>query len=88
MAQENVIREGPIDGSVLGAHQEYHCSHSIWQNSGEPLVDCEPVVIRRNEATLKSANGALAAGDSLVPLGHRRVDYYFVGRGGFAGGTC
>ncbi|KAI8522304.1 hypothetical protein RHMOL_RhmolUnG0005800 [Rhododendron molle] len=50
---------------------------------GEPLVDCEPVVIRRNEATLKSANGALAAGDSLVPLGHRRVDYYFVGRGGY-----
>lgn len=86
MVQEDVICEGPIDGSVLGAYQEFHRSHFIWQNNvsshfsfreivvysytlyvkvaspsiticlflqGEPLVDCEPVVIQRNEASLK-----------------------------------
>ncbi|KAH7842880.1 hypothetical protein Vadar_010144 [Vaccinium darrowii] len=52
MEPEAVIQEGPIDGSLLG-YQQQHRSHAIWNNNGEPPIDCKTVVVRRNEANLK-----------------------------------
>ncbi|KAH7836906.1 hypothetical protein Vadar_007256 [Vaccinium darrowii] len=52
MEPEAVIQEGPIDRSLLG-YQQQHRSHAIWNNNGEPPIDCKTVVVRRNEANLK-----------------------------------
>ncbi|KAH7846134.1 hypothetical protein Vadar_010370 [Vaccinium darrowii] len=52
MEPEAIIHEGPIDGSLLG-YQQQHRSHAIWNNNGEPPIDCKTVVVRRNEANLK-----------------------------------